>query len=106
MAGKRVEIRREEERLAWLARQGRERLSSTGDGAGGARARRRGPGSCPAAVANPPDTRSWDRRLTLATALFEGELRVTDAGAFRNGLAGGIGPGKAFGCGLLSLAPV
>lgn len=107
MAGKRVEIRREEERLAWLGRQGRERLGFElaearvvpGLDAGEL-------GRVPAAVANPAGVlRSWDRKLTLATALFEGELRVTDTGAFREGLARGVGPGKAFGCGLLSLAP-
>ena len=49
---------------------------------------------------------SRDRRLTFATALFEGELKVTDAARLRDAFAAGIGPGKAFGCGLLSLAPV
>jgi len=37
---------------------------------------------------------------------FEGILQVTDPDAFLAALAGGIGPAKAFGCGLLSVAPV
>jgi CRISPR system Cascade subunit CasE len=37
--------------------------------------------------------------------VFEGRLRVTDAEAFRRALAAGIGSGKAFGFGLLSVAP-
>lgn len=36
---------------------------------------------------------------------FDGLLRITDANAFRETLACGIGPGKAFGFGLLSVAP-
>lgn len=43
-------------------------------------------------------------RLTFRTVLFEGRLRVTDAELFRRALAQGIGPGKAYGCGLLSIA--
>jgi len=41
--------------------------------------------------------------LTLASVLFEGRLRVLDVGAFRAALAAGVGPGKAFGFGLLSI---
>ncbi len=44
--------------------------------------------------------------VTLASATFEGELRVTDAGQVRAALQHGLGHGRAFGLGLLSLAPV
>lgn len=44
--------------------------------------------------------------VTLATAVFEGRLLVTDAELFRSNLIQGIGPAKAYGCGLLTLAPV
>ena len=44
--------------------------------------------------------------VTLASATFEGELRVTDAGQVRSALQQGLGHGRAFGLGLLSLAPV
>ncbi len=40
------------------------------------------------------------------SVLFDGHVRVTDALAFREALRGGIGPAKAFGFGLLSIAPV
>jgi CRISPR system Cascade subunit CasE len=36
--------------------------------------------------------------------LFSGRLEVTDAALFRDALAKGIGSGKAFGFGLLSIA--
>ncbi|MBB6100008.1 CRISPR system Cascade subunit CasE [Deinobacterium chartae] len=44
-------------------------------------------------------------RLTLCAATFEGHLRVTDPQRLRPALEGGVGHGKAFGLGLLSLAP-
>jgi CRISPR system Cascade subunit CasE len=40
------------------------------------------------------------------SVLFEGRLRVTDTSAFSEALRSGIGPAKAFGFGLLSVAPV
>lgn len=44
--------------------------------------------------------------LRLRSARYDGILEVTDAAAFLETLARGIGPGKAFGFGLLSVAPV
>ncbi|QKV71350.1 type I-E CRISPR-associated protein Cas6/Cse3/CasE [Streptomyces harbinensis] len=44
--------------------------------------------------------------VTLSTATFEGRLRVTDPATFTDRLLNGIGPAKAYGCGLLTLAPV
>ena len=108
--GKRVEIRREEERLAWLARRG-----ADFDGFELKAARLVNGEVAPAGDdgvrfwqtrANPNGALlSRDRRLTFGTALFEGRLVVTDATKFRDAWSTGIGPGKAFGCGLLSLAP-
>ena len=43
-------------------------------------------------------------RVTLAVATFEGVLEVTDPDALRHGLVHGVGRGKAYGCGLLTLA--
>lgn len=43
--------------------------------------------------------------LVFGSVIFEGRLRVTDADAFRAALRGGIGSGKAYGFGLLSVAP-
>jgi CRISPR system Cascade subunit CasE len=110
--GKRVELRREEERLLWLRRQGARCgfeivTASLAPGIGETTSR-----SFAAARADPAP-RLWgyqrqqvDRRLTFATALFEGELRVTEPTVFQAAIEEGIGPGKAFGCGLLSIASI
>jgi CRISPR system Cascade subunit CasE len=45
-------------------------------------------------------------RVTFHSATFEGRLRVTDTSAFNARLLDGIGPSKAYGCGLLTLAPL
>jgi len=43
--------------------------------------------------------------ITLGSALFEGQLRVTAPDAFKTALKGGIGTAKSYGFGLLSIAP-
>jgi CRISPR system Cascade subunit CasE len=45
-------------------------------------------------------------RVSLVTATYEGRLRVTDVDVLRERLLGGVGPAKAYGCGLLTLAPL
>ena len=45
-------------------------------------------------------------QVTLAAVQFDGLLEVVDANALRQALTGGIGRGKAYGCGLLTLAPI
>ena len=54
-----------------------------------------------------PETKiiSRTKRLTFGAVLFEGELEITNAEDFRNALTHGIGSGKAYGFGLLSIAP-
>ena len=52
-------------------------------------------------------TLRFDRQgqvVTLTTAIFEGHLIVESPSALRAALTNGIGPGKAYGCGLLTLA--
>ncbi len=44
------------------------------------------------------------RRLVFASAFFEGTLKVTDTKSAEKAVLKGIGPGKGFGFGLLSLA--
>lgn len=44
------------------------------------------------------------RRVTLGIATFEGVLEVTDPDVLRRVLTHGIGRGKAYGCGLITLA--
>ena len=43
--------------------------------------------------------------VTIGFARFDGTLVVTDPDALRIAMRGGIGPAKAYGCGLLTLAP-
>jgi CRISPR system Cascade subunit CasE len=44
----------------------------------------------------------WNR-ITLASVVFDGLLRITDAAEFRETLGCGIGTAKAYGFGLLSV---
>ena len=46
------------------------------------------------------------RTVTLRQAQFDGVLRVTGVELLRSALIGGIGRGKAYGCGLLTLQRV
>jgi CRISPR system Cascade subunit CasE len=43
------------------------------------------------------------RRITIVSASFEGRLRVVDADAFRQTLEEGLGNGKSYGLGLLTI---
>lgn len=52
----------------------------------------------------PAKTSRDDVRFTRVT--FDGRLRVTDPDAFRLTLTHGLGKAKAYGCGLMTLAPV
>lgn len=45
-------------------------------------------------------------KATLTTAVFDGTLEVLDVDSFRRALCCGIGRAKAFGCGLMTIAPV
>ncbi|HEY7032634.1 MAG TPA: type I-E CRISPR-associated protein Cas6/Cse3/CasE [Thermomicrobiales bacterium] len=112
VSGKRVELAREEQQVGWLERKGAD-----------------GGFVIPAVTVRPsgqegPVVRvgpaegggkqvGWRRqgdeassRLTFGAVVFEGVLRVTDADRLRAALATGIGSGKAYGFGLLSVAPV
>lgn len=44
--------------------------------------------------------------ITLQGVLFEGHLVITDVNKFKAKMVTGIGPGKAFGFGLLSIIPI
>ena len=90
--GKRYGLASEEAQLAWLSRQGERwgfhvemALVTAGDML---------------------STRKGQARIQLQRALFEGILQARDVVALGEALQAGIGPGKAFGCGLLSLARV
>lgn len=88
-AGKRIGLMGEDAQLAWLTRQG-ERLGFTVE----------------AALVTDSEllrSRKGDSRISLLKACFEGRLAVSDATALVQAVRNGIGPGKALGCGLLSL---
>lgn len=42
----------------------------------------------------------------MNSVTFEGRLRITDPALLTEHLLTGIGPSKAYGCGLLTLAPL
>ena len=101
---KRVDIRNEEDRIAWLRRKGGEcgfrikdirikenavpNLRSMGSGALEFRRTRNTP------------------KVVFGSVVFEGVLQVTESEAFKTALVNGIGPGKAYGFGLMSIAPL
>ncbi len=43
------------------------------------------------------------RQVTIASAQFDGHLKITDANLFRQSLVQGMGRAKAYGCGLMTL---
>lgn len=70
----------------------------------------------PPTSAGDPDLRLAERsrlvfsktsgRVVLETATFEGRLRIADPEAAVVSLLGGVGPARAYGCGLITLAPL
>lgn len=100
---KRVNLYRDEDLLAWIERKSRD--------SGFELLTIRAAPETPDRIEIPdtrcgksPHLRSHTRNLTFGSVLFEGRLRVTDAEVFRETLARGIGSGKAYGFGLLSIA--
>lgn len=99
--GKRVEIFGEEEQLDWLRRKGEQhgfRLLAARVNPNVLNAR-----------ANPEGkVIGWRDRseppMKFGSVLFEGELEITHAEDFKVALMNGIGSGKAYGFGLLSVA--
>ncbi len=89
----RVPLVREERQLAWLQDKGVQHGFRLLHMAATAQAERK----------------SWREKgqppVTLYTVQFDGRLQITDAAKFQAAVQTGIGPAKAFGCGLLSLAP-
>ncbi|MCA9878632.1 MAG: type I-E CRISPR-associated protein Cas6/Cse3/CasE [Thermomicrobiales bacterium] len=92
LAGKRVNLRTDEQRREWiaekLAREAGCLLGACAMREGGAQRGQRGA-----------------QRLSHGAVTYDGLLRVVDADALRAGIRAGIGPGKAYGFGLLSVAP-
>ncbi|MGH9753257.1 MAG: type I-E CRISPR-associated protein Cas6/Cse3/CasE [Blastocatellia bacterium] len=99
--GKRIELRGEEDQIAWLRRKG----EAAGFRLLAARVNRDVPN-----VQTAPRSKTFGSReksrLSFGSALFNGELEITDAERFRQSLSDGVGSGKAYGFGLLSIAPI
>lgn len=91
--GKRYGLKREDEQLAWLTRQG-QRLGFL-------------PLNCRISRNEQVSYRAGrgDRRITLQIVQFDGLLRVEEPQTLGQALVDGIGHGKALGLGMLSLAP-
>lgn len=88
--GKRLGLVGEDAQLAWLQRQG-ERAGF----------------DVTAALVSASDMlhgRRGNARVSLRRVLYEGILQVRDAAVLGQAVEAGIGHGRAFGCGLLSLA--
>jgi CRISPR system Cascade subunit CasE len=100
---RRVELRTDEDKIAWLKRKGEEsgfRLTNV-----------RLNVDVENVASIEQEKISFGKRgnsspLTFGSVLFEGILEVTDDDKFRESLICGIGTGKAYGFGLLSIAPV
>ncbi len=88
--GKRYGLVGETEQLAWLGRQGERHGFSV-----------------EAALVTASDvlsSRKGEGHISVQRVCFEGILQVQSLQAFSRALVAGIGPAKAFGCGLLSIA--
>jgi CRISPR system Cascade subunit CasE len=91
LAGKRVSLHSDDERQAWLTRK----LAEVGCHLG----------TCSIRPGLTQQGRRDGQRLSHGAVVFDGLLRVEDADLLRAGIRAGIGAGKAYGFGLLSLAP-
>lgn len=102
LRGKRVDLQAHQDQLDWLARKG----DLGGFVLVGVRIQ---PDVVDVRVVTSDQQRQRGKRegcgLVFGSVLFEGNLRITDADVFRQTLAHGIGSGKAYGFGLLSIAP-
>lgn len=88
---KRYGLMGEDEQLAWLKRQG-ERYGFDVDGA-------------VVTARDLIDSRKDGRQIVIQRVLYDGYLKVKEPDLVSRALVTGIGPAKAFGCGLLSLVP-
>lgn len=109
--GRRVALRSDDEQLQWLGRKGEQSgFALLPVRSNGQVADVRGvfepdvKGRRNVTLGDPGSEMRINERLTFGSALFEGFLQVSDAESFKVALARGIGSGKAFGFGLLSLA--
>lgn len=91
---RRVALRTDQERHAWLASRG-ERHGFELDGAGPFTGVR---------IDRLPHSPPGSSRVVVRAVRYEGRLRVVDPQRFAETVRHGLGPAKAYGCGLLSVA--
>lgn len=112
--GKRVELRDEQKQIEWLERKGvqhgfrirgvRTINENKNIGKRGEQQATSVTGNSSPLLNNAVDKQARPPRLTFASVLFEGELIITNKDLFVDGLRRGIGSGKAYGFGLLSIS--
>lgn len=97
--GRRVPLRDDESCFVWLARKGVQHGFEVVRGL---------QGGLDLSILYEPLQRGRrdERTITFEGVRFDGRLRIVDAEAFRVGVLHGIGSGKAYGFGLLSVAPI
>jgi len=96
--GQRVPIRSVEGALEWLKRKGQSAGFELAEEDGVPLVR---------VDSEPKQTGKRDGAIvTVEATRFEGELVVTDVGKLIESIRSGIGPAKAYGCGLLSVVPL
>lgn len=90
--GKRLALLQQGEQIAWFERQGDRHGFSV-----------------QSLIVRPHDLLNSSREgmapICVQRVCFEGRLQVRQVVAFEQALVAGVGPAKAFGCGLLSVAP-
>jgi CRISPR system Cascade subunit CasE len=103
---KRVEVRGKEAQLAWLQRQGEQCGFAVQVAYAASTPAVTVIGRSGKAIGWKKDDRQEERihRITIKPVQFEGLLEIVDVAAFRHALEHGIGPARAYGCGLLSIA--
>jgi CRISPR system Cascade subunit CasE len=90
--GKRYGLLKETEQIAWIERQGERHGFQIQ--------------SCLVFAQDLFNTRGNGKpAVSIHRVRFEGIMKALDEEALKRALLAGIGPGKAFGCGLLSVAP-
>ncbi len=112
LKGKRVALLREEEQIDWLVRKGDEREKGCPGGFEILAKETQAQHDEIIQIAHVNTTlegkqtgyktdEKGKHRMTQLTVRYDGLLRITDPDAFRETLIRGIGPAKAFGCGLM-----
>lgn len=103
--GRRVALTSEADRLAWLRRKAEQHgfeLGSVEQSGNVPDVIDVAEGRSVGARLNAPEGHG---RVTFGSCVFEGTLRVRQIAQFKQALVSGIGSGKAFGFGLISVAP-